>query len=587
MLVSTTNTIRVNSSHHFRVRSRAAASALNRFIDTFALSRSKLFLLRASGVANLGEKQNADKVPFSQFPNMPLRWYLPSPISYPLAPSASPQHSFFSPLRYSGKTEAVAGSGSDSYFLSSSSGTISGEYRLPSSSRAPGVTFPQPVVAMAISSTGHALFDRPSQLPLFTHNPNNNDMLISLPSLLGPPTTPTSSSSSSPFATSRSRAVSRIAAMRRNEDSSTDGNSDEDTSSSFTAAPSATLATDSKGSKGEETKTTQSHSSGPPPGHGSSTDTPVPDAPTTVVTSYYTPSEQDATTLLTTATPTTAIVSGTSTTPVSPDITKGPHVLISQSSVVMMTITSEWTSGGHTYLTTMTLGSISLASVQPSSTGTVASAPSTSESSHLSLILGLVFAVVFLVALGVIIYKWRRRRRRAGLLPQPPLSDHENRDYQEWLLRDPAPLVATPATLRGNTPTPPLVERVSHWRSRCRSQGDSSLPMSEVLSDPFADGSFAVTSQTSEPAPNNHFAIFGESLSTLHTTDNSELNFLAPIPSNAGTSIHSSYFSPTGHYHGRPPPPDTSTSDATEKSSPVFHAGSERSRALLDEARRS
>lgn len=517
-----------------------------------------------------------------------VRWYLPSPISYPLAPSASPQHSFFSPLRYSGKTEAVAGSGSDSFFLSSSSGTISGEYQPPSSSRAPGVTFPQPVVTMAISSTGHVLFDRPSQLPLFTHNPNNYDMLISLPSLLGLPTTPTSSSSSSPFATNNSRTTPRVAAMRRDEDSSTSGDPNEDTPSSFTAAPSATLATDSESDKAGETKTTQSHSNGPPPGHGSSTDTPVPDAPITAVTSYYTPSEQDATTLLTTATPTTAIVSDTSTTPVSPDLSKGPHVLISQSSAVMMTITSEWTSGGQTYLTTMTLGSISLASVQPSSTGTVASDPSTSQSSHLSLILGLVFAVVFLVALGVIIYKYRiRRRRRAELLPQPPLSDHENRDYQEWLLRDPAPLVTTPATLRGRTPTPPLVERVSQWRSRCRSRGDSSLPMSEVLSDPFVDGSFAVTSQTSEPAPNNHFAIFGQSLSTLHTSDNSELDFLAPIPSNAGTSIHSSYFSPTGHYHGRPPPPDTSTADATEQSSPVFHAGSERLRALLDEARRS
>ncbi|KAG1773785.1 hypothetical protein EDD22DRAFT_856437 [Suillus occidentalis] len=217
----------------------------------------------------------------------------------------------------------------------------------------------------------------------------------------------------------------------------------------------------------------------------------------------------------------------------------------------MVIITSEWTSGGHTYHTTMTVESSYSGSGQPSPTGTVAPVPFTSESSLLPLILGLVFGVVFLVAFAVIVHKFRaRRRRQAELLPQP-LIDHGDHSYQERPPRDSTPPVAVPATLESRPRAPPLVGRISDWRSRCRSRGDSSESMSEAPSNPFADGTFAVSSRTSEPALSNHFAAFGENLSVLHTSDHSELNILAPIPSNAGTSIHSLYFSPTGHYHER------------------------------------
>jgi hypothetical protein len=232
---------------------------------------------------------------------------------------------------------------------------------------------------------------------------------------------------------------------------------------------------------------------------------------------------------------------------------------------------------------TATSGSTNFGSVQPSPTRTVTFSPSTSKSSPLPLILGLVFGVIFLVALAVIIYKFRSGRRRQTELILQPLPGHGNHNYQEWSPRDPTPPAATPATLERRPHAPPLVGRIFDWRSRCRSQENSSEPTSEVLSDPFADGSLAVSSRTSEPTPNNHFAVFGERLSVLHTSDNSELNILAPIPLNAGTSIHSSYFSPTGHYHARHTRPATSAEVTTERSSLGFQAGSGRLRGLLDE----
>ncbi|KAG1780450.1 hypothetical protein EV702DRAFT_779484 [Suillus placidus] len=515
--------------------------------------------------------------------------------------------------------EAIAKSVSECCSLSSS-GSILEQCRPPSSSRSPGITCPEPVMTMArMSSSSHVLFDSPSQVTFSTHDPINYDIVIALPSSLGVPATPTSSLLSS-FVTT-SRATSRVVVMRRADSKE----KSPETTSFSDAASSATPATDSKGGGTDKTTTKTGNNGTTPPGHASTTAVPdtgaqtttaVPDigAQTTTVTSYYTSSQYDTASPLTT-TIASAITSSTS---VSSSLVKGPQELVSQTSAVMVTITSEWTSGGHTYHTTMTLGCTSPGSVQPSPTGTVASPPSASKSSLLPLILGLVFGVVFLVAFAVILHKFRARwRRQAELLPQP-LSDHGNHNYQDQLLRDPTPPVTTQATLerRPRAPplvgrisdrllrdptspvatqaalerrprAPPLVGRISDWRSRCRSQGDSSEPMSEVLSDPFADGSFAVSSRTSEPAANNPFAVFGESLSTLHTSDYSELNILAPIPSNAGTSIHSSYLSPTGHYHERHPPPAMSAEDTTERSSLVFHAGSGRLRALLDEARRT
>ncbi|KAG2345069.1 hypothetical protein BDR05DRAFT_961008 [Suillus weaverae] len=475
--------------------------------------------------------------------------------------------------------EAIANSVSESCSLLSS-GSILEQCQPPSSSRSPGITCPGPVMAMThMSSSSHVLFDSPSQVPFSTHDPINHDMVVALPSSLGVPATPTSSLSSS-FVTS-SRTTSRVVVMRRADSKDKSPENAETTSSD--AASSATPATDSRGGGTSKTTTKTGDNGTTPPGHASTTAVPDMGAQTTTVTSYYTSSQHDAASPLT-----TAIASAvTSSTSVSLSLVIGPQELVSQSSAVMVTITSEWTSGGHTYHATMTLGDTSLGSVQPSPTGTVASAPSTSKSSLLPLILGLVFGVVFLVAFAVIIHKFRaRRRRQAELLPQP-LPDHGNHNYQERLLRDPTPPVTTQAPLERRPRAPPLVGRISDWQSRCRSQGDSSEPMSEVLSDPFADGSFAVSSRTSEPAANNNFAVFGESLSTLHTSDNSEMNILAPIPSNAGTSIHSSYYSPTGHYHERHPPPAMSAEVTTERSSLVFHAGSGRLRALLDEVRRT
>lgn len=465
------------------------------------------------------------------------------------------------------RLEAIDRSVSEYY--SSSSGTILGvECQQLSSSRSPGITHPQHVMAMTrTSSFSRMLVDRSFQLPFSTHDSTNCDIIMLSPSPLGVPATPTLSLSSS--LTTKIRTTSRVMAIRRSNNPNED--KPPETKSSSDGAPSdppTTPAADAEGGNGktggggggggagaggagnggsvkDNNTTVKTKTSETPPGHASTTAM----SDTYAWTATVTPSsQQDAPSSLTTAIASSTITSSTS---ISSGLVTGPQELVSQSSGVMVIITSEWTSGGHTYHTTMTLESSSSGSVQPSSTGTVASVPSTSEPSLLPLILGLIFGVVFLVAFAVIVHKFRaRRRRQAELLPQPVI-DHGEHNSQERPPRDPTPSVATPATLERRPRAPPLVGRISDWRSRCRSHGDSSEPMSEVLSDPFADGSFAVSSRTSEPAPSNHFAAFGENLSVLHTSDHSDLNILAPIPSNGGTSMHSSYFSPTGHYRER------------------------------------
>ncbi|KAG2750208.1 hypothetical protein P692DRAFT_20921084 [Suillus brevipes Sb2] len=437
------------------------------------------------------------------------------------------------------RLEAIDQSVSEYYSLSSS-GTILGECQQLSSSRSPGITHPQHVMVMTrMSSFSRVLVDRSSQLPFSTPDSTNCDMVMLSPSPLGVPATPTLSLSSS--LTTKIRTTSRVMAIRRGNNPNRDESPE--TTSSSDAAPSVsstTPAADAKGGNGgggngdsvkDNNATVKTKDSGTPLGHASTTATSDTYAWTATVTPFYTSSQQDAPSSLTTAIASTI----TSSTSISSGLVTGPQELVSQSSGVMVIITSEWTSGGYTYHTTLTLESSCSESVQPSPTGTVASVPSTSESSLLPLILGFIFGVVFLVAFAVIVHKFRaRRRRQAELLPQP-LIDHGDHNYQERLPRDPTPPVATPATLERRPCAPPLVGRISDWRSRCRSRADSSEPMSEVLSDPFADGSFAVSSRTSEPAPSNHFAAFGENLSVLHTSDHSELNILAPIPSNAGT----------------------------------------------------
>ncbi|KAG1811167.1 uncharacterized protein BJ212DRAFT_1483830 [Suillus subaureus] len=456
--------------------------------------------------------------------------------------------------------KAMAGSVSERGSLSSPGR----ECRPPSSSRYSGITCPQPVVAMArISSSSHVLFDIPSQFPLFTDDPINYDTVISLPSPLGVLAAPTSSLSSS-FATN-SRTTSRAMVIRRNysdkshspqptpDDGNSDGaghnnnNNDNDAASPVSSATSATVSvmvTITSESTYDTMVTLGSTSPGSTQPSPTGT---VASAPSTVTLgSTSSRSVQPLSPGNVASTPSTMILGSTSPGSVQPSPTG--------------TVASA--------PSTVTLGSTSPGSVQPWPTGTVTSAPSTSKPRSLPLILGLVFGVIFLVALAVVIYEFRsRRRQQAELLPQP-LPGHGNQNYQEQSLRDPTP-PATPATLERRPRAPPLVGRVSEWRSRCRSQ-DSSEPTSEVLSDPFADGSIAVSSRTSEPAANNHFAVFGERLSVLHTSDNSELNILAPIPPNAGTSIHSSYFSPTGHYRERHAPLATSAEDTMERSSLVF-----------------
>lgn len=435
--------------------------------------------------------------------------------------------------------EAMTRSISESCSLSSS-GTILREHRPPSSLSFSEVTCLQRVATLArTSSSSHVLFDRPFQLFLSTRDAIHYDAVVSFPSPLGVPATSTSSLSCS-FAINGCT-TSRVVAIRRddsNGDNSSETNDDEDT-----AATPATVSV-------------------------MVTITPELTYPTTTTLgNTNTESVQPLSTVSVMVTitpewtyPTTVTLGSTSTGSVQPSPTVS----------VMVAITPEWT-----YPTKVTLGNTSTGSVQPSPTGPVASALSTSKSSLRPLILGLVFGLVFLIALAVVIHKFcSRLRRQAELLPQLLSGDRSQEP------------VATPATLERRPRAPPLVRRVSDWRSRCRSQGDSSEPMSEVLSDPFTDGFFAVSSRTSEPEPNGHL-IFGENFGTLHSSDNSELNILAPIPSNAGTSTHFSYLSPTGHYRERHTPPATSAEDTLERSSLVFHAGSGRLRASLDEARRT
>ncbi|KAG2038571.1 hypothetical protein BDR03DRAFT_954405 [Suillus americanus] len=436
--------------------------------------------------------------------------------------------------------EATAKSVSECCSLSSS-GTILGEYRLPSSSRCCGITCPQPVVAMAcISSSSHVLFDRPFQLPFSTHDPVNCDMAISLPSPSGVPATPPSSLSSS-FATNSS-VTSRVVVKRTddpNEDHSpqttshskdgNNGNNGNDVVSSFSSATPATVSVVVTITSPWTYTTVSLEITSPGSAQLS---------PTETVTSVPSTSESS---------PLPVILESGSSGSVQPPPTG---------------IVASAPSTAESSSFPLISGSTSPGSVQPPPTGTVASAPSISKYSPLPLILGLVSGVVFLVALVATIHKFRSRRRRQAELLLQSLPGHGNHKFpewsmrfQEWSRRDPSSPTATPAMLERRPRAPPLVRRVFDWRSRCRSQGDSSEPTSEVPSDPFADGSLAVSSRTSEPAMNNHFAVFGERLSALHTSDISEFNIIAPIPPNTGTSRHSWYISPSGHYRERHAPP--------------------------------
>ncbi|OAX39237.1 hypothetical protein K503DRAFT_865559 [Rhizopogon vinicolor AM-OR11-026] len=321
-------------------------------------------------------------------------------------------------------------------------------------------------------------------------------------------------------------------------------------------------------------------SSGIASGHSSSGPTPTA-AQTTVVTSFpYT----------------TVIVSGAS----SPS---------SSGTNTALTITSEWTSGGHTYETTVTLESMNPNSVHPTAT----SATTSSESSRLAMILGPVLGVSFLVALGVIFCKCCTYRQRASrwaqLTTQSPQSSHGD---QRRLLRDTTPSDATPTLLGGQIFTPPPARTRSNWR---RSQADNSLQISQgqaVTSNPFENDSFRDCSQTTEFPRNNHrdsiesvstrmYFLPGSgaeseifrSISTLETTVSSELNFVVPVPSDTA-STYSSYFSPTGHYRARPEDKEEKSLEQDDNNilpsyvpGTFLPAASARLRALLDEARRS
>jgi hypothetical protein len=195
--------------------------------------------------------------------------------------------------------------------------------------------------------------------------------------------------------------------------------------------------------------------------------------------------------------------------------------------------------------------------------------------SRLPMILGPIFGVTFLVALGVIFYQCciRRRQasRRAQSTTQRPLADHGD---HHRLLQDTFPPVATPALLPGQIFTPTRARTRPDWRSSGRrSQADESSQISEGRSsDPFADDSFRASSRTTEPIPTptlntrsidtvstrmdfRSYSDSGtdsefDSHSTLDTTSGLELNFAAPFSSDA-SSTYWSYFYPIGHYHGR------------------------------------
>lgn len=188
-----------------------------------------------------------------------------------------------------------------------------------------------------------------------------------------------------------------------------------------------------------------------------------------------------------------------------------------------------------------------------------------------------------------------------------------NHGDHRWLLRDTTPPVATSALPAEQIPTPPPVRTRHDWRSsRYHFQADDSSQISEgqtVASDPFADGSSLVSpSQTTVPmyTPNNHSVetvstrmhiragsgIFDGSHNTHDTAGSSELNLVAPIPSNA-TSTYSVCLSPTGHYRGRPLLLEEKSLEQSGDNAlhplilgTTLQAAGARLRALLDEARR-
>lgn len=212
------------------------------------------------------------------------------------------------------RLEAIARSVPEYYSLSSS-GTNLGDCQPLSSSRSPGIAHPQPVMATTcMSSLSRVLVDRPSQFPFSTHDSINYDTVILLPSPLGVSATPTLSLSSS-LATN-SRTTSRVMAIRRGGDSTKD-KSPETTSSSDAASSFTTPTPDDEGGNGGSgsgngngngngvtkgnSATVKTKDSETPPGHASTTTTPDTYAWTATVTPFSMSSQQDATSLLTTA----------------------------------------------------------------------------------------------------------------------------------------------------------------------------------------------------------------------------------------------------------------------------------------------
>lgn len=202
------------------------------------------------------------------------------------------------------RLEAIDRSVSEYYSLSSS-GTILGECRQLSSSRHPGITHPQHVMAMTrTSSLSRVLDDRSSQLPFSTHDSTNCDTVMLSPSPLEVPATPTLSFSSS-LATNK-RTMSRVMAIRRHNNPNKDESPE--TTSSPDAAPSvppATPASDTKDGNGDSAKdsstTVKTKDSETPPSHVSTTATSDTFAWTPTIAPFYTSSQQDAPSSLTTA----------------------------------------------------------------------------------------------------------------------------------------------------------------------------------------------------------------------------------------------------------------------------------------------
>jgi hypothetical protein len=211
------------------------------------------------------------------------------------------------------RLEAIDRSVSEYY---SSSGTILGECRQLSSSRHPGITHPQQVMAMTrMSSFSRVLVDRSSQLLFSTPDSTNCDMVMLSPTPLGVPATPTLSLSSS-LATNK-RIMSRVMAIRRGDDSNEDESHETKSSDAAPSVPSTTPAADANGGGGngngggggggnggsakDNNTTVKTKDSQTPPGHVSTTATSDTYAWTPSVTPFYTSSQQDAPSFLTTA----------------------------------------------------------------------------------------------------------------------------------------------------------------------------------------------------------------------------------------------------------------------------------------------